>query len=408
MHIVVMKLIEVLTRAGFVVGVSYTLPLAMAGQFGIIVTLIGLFAFGIGYERHLDIQRRTAGAGPELLDRTLSAAVPLYGFNFLVLAPIFVLVVVEFSGIGAGSVLLCVVILVCELISNQIYQISIIDHRYICLMAIVCAKNISIIIFIAIQIIFDINKINLDYVIMVWALTSVIYVASALVLWVLFKRRVEYSDSRGLFYKLRDQYLASFVHFKIGLLGILSLQFDRIVVGGLLSMHDVGIYFRNVLIISFVYQLFNVASFNRVLPRVFAYAKSHSKAEARNLLLKEFLKIFALATIVFLTVWAVDVLTQHNFSSGYGIVVPLVAILLLGSLFRIAADFSGLILHSRMRESTVLRQQLIAFSMGWALLIVLTWRFGIYGTATAGLVTSTLYFLLNARAVRLLPERPVS
>ena len=60
MLLVVLKFVEVFARAGFIVGTSYSLGLADAGRFGLLATLVGLFAFAFNWERHVDIQRRHA------------------------------------------------------------------------------------------------------------------------------------------------------------------------------------------------------------------------------------------------------------------------------------------------------------------------------------------------------------
>jgi hypothetical protein len=68
MLLVAIKFIEVFTRAAFVVGAIYTLSLADAGRFGIVVTMVTLFAFAFNGERHLDLQRRHVDSEAAVFD----------------------------------------------------------------------------------------------------------------------------------------------------------------------------------------------------------------------------------------------------------------------------------------------------------------------------------------------------
>ena len=93
MYLVAIKFLEVLSRALFVVGTSYSLSLGGAGQFGITATWIGLFAFAFNWERQVDIQRRHAGDSDAVFDRAVKVALPFWGFNQVIMMPLFLLVV---------------------------------------------------------------------------------------------------------------------------------------------------------------------------------------------------------------------------------------------------------------------------------------------------------------------------
>ena len=54
-------------------GATY-LEIAQAGQFGLLATLVGLFAFAFNFERHIDIQRRAAGEPHAVFARSVVQA----------------------------------------------------------------------------------------------------------------------------------------------------------------------------------------------------------------------------------------------------------------------------------------------------------------------------------------------
>jgi hypothetical protein len=129
MYLVLIKFVEVFTRAAFVVGTSYSLSLAGGGQFGIAVTLIGLFAFAFNWERQVDIQRRFVNASPAVFDRAIVSAVQFWGFNQLVLMPVFLLTCHLMAGLSTWQLLLAAVIVSGEHVANQTYQMALISRR---------------------------------------------------------------------------------------------------------------------------------------------------------------------------------------------------------------------------------------------------------------------------------------
>lgn len=397
MFLVIAKLIEVLARAGFTVGATFMLPLEQAGQFGIIATLANLFAFAIGWERYIDLQRRLVDSPPAVFDAAVRHAFRLWAANAVWLLPPFVLLTGWWTGIDTWSLLLCVIIVVGEHIANQVYNLAVVERRYHGLVAWVAARNLLLLGVIAAAL-FDPALARLDYILTAWA---IIAGGSTLIIGALWAARLHRGGelppevATGVVAQGR----ASLTHFGMGLLGVLMLQLDRLTVGGLLPLDQVGVYFRHVLLVSFAYQFFNIASYNRKVPLVFARARTHDVADAQAIVRRELIKVFAVVLAGFGVVWLADQLTAGIYAARFSVRLDLAALLLAGALVRIAADFNALILNSRMRERWVLRQQLIAFGTGAILLIGLTFMFDMWGTAIAAGLTSVTYLLLNLRAV---------
>jgi len=399
MFLIVAKMTEVLARACFTVAAAFMLALSQAGQFGIISTLIGLFAFAIGWERYIDLQRRLVGVEHHVFDRAVLHAFRLWGFNYLVMVPIFMLLTAAWTGIGVGQLALCVVILISEHVSNQIYNLSVVQPRYHRLVGFVALRNLILVPLVAYPILFDHRYATLDYVLVCWAAVAGVSTLVIALLWVRLMHRDEVQGEMPVATRIFAQHRASLTHFTIGLLGVASLQIDRLAVGSLLPLHEVGIYFRHVLLVSFAYQLFNIASYNRKVPVIFGNARTQSIKAAQRILRFEQFKVWGVVIAGFLGLWALDAATRGALTARFSVRLDLVALLVAGALIRIAADYCALILNSRMRETWVLRRQIGSFAVGSILLIGLTVQFGMFGTAAAIITTSCLYYVLNRSAV---------
>jgi O-antigen/teichoic acid export membrane protein len=399
MYLVSIKLIEVLARALFTVGVTFALPLASAGQFGILVTLIGLFAFGFGWERHIDLQRTMVGTPDAEFDRAVIEAFWLYIFNYLVMLPIFCVLAMDWAEISVDVLILAVIVVISEHISNQLYNITLVQPRYYRPITVVAVKNILIVGTIAISILIRPDLLSLHWVMLVWSLLSAAGTLVIAALWIGIASRDGPSKSGSLLHRIFSQHRISLTHFLIGLLGILMLQFDRIAVGSLLDLEETGIYFRNILLVSFAYQFFNIASYNRILPRIFAESKTHAVSHVLKIAYREIAKvsvvvIAALGALVF-----VNALVSGFLATRFNIDIALITMLLAAALIRVSADFHGLIINAKMREKILLRCQIVTFGIGASLLLLLTYQFGMFGTATASIASSSTYLILTRLAL---------
>jgi len=394
------KLVDVAARAGFVLTATYGLAIAQAGQFGLIATLVGLFAFAFNFERHIDIQRRSAGQPHPVFDRHVTEALKFFAFNWAIMVPLFVLAVGLWTHVGWPILLLAVVVVVAEHLSNQAYQYALINARYYPMLVIVAAKNCLLVAVVLYHALFARDGFDVAFVMEVWAVGAAL---CALGLGVLFWRMREPAPRAEPFAFGRDilgQHRASMTHFLIGLIAILILQFDRLAVGGLMSFEQTGQYFRHTLLVSFAYQVFNIASYNRITPAIFEEARSHGVPHLRRRVLREYLKTLAGVPMLMLLAWGADRLTGGVWTERFHLSLMLMGLLLFGFMLRAAADFHALILNARHDERQILRSQGIAFIFGGALLVFLTWRFGVYGAAFATISTSALYLLLVSRAIR--------
>lgn len=400
LFLVGVKLVDVGTRAAFILTATYGLEISQAGRFGLIATLVGLFAFAFNFERHIDIQRRSAGEDHGVFDRYVVQALKFFAFNWAIMVPLFVLAVALWTHASWLVIGLAVVVVLGEHLSNQAYQYALINHRYYPMLVVVAAKNSVLALMVLYHAVFARDGFDLMFVMELWAIGAVMCTTALLILFA----RLNAAAARTAPFSFRTdiigQHKASLTHFLIGLIAILILQFDRLAVGGLMSFEDTGQYFRHTLLVSFAYQAFNIASFNRITPAIFAEAKTQGIPHLRRRVLREYLKTVVGVPLLLLGAWGADVLTGHIWSERFHLSLILMGVLLVGFMLRAAADFHALILNARHDERHILRSQGAAFAVGAVLLVVLTWRFGVYGAAFATIATSALYLVLVSRAVR--------
>lgn len=400
LFLVGVKLVDVGTRAAFILTATYGLQIAQAGRFGLIATLVGLFAFAFNFERHIDIQRRSAGEDHGVFDRYVVQALKFFAFNWAVMVPLFVLAIALWTQPGWLVIGLAVVVVLGEHLSNQAYQYALINHRYYPMLVVVAAKNSVLALMVLYHAIFARDGFDLMFVMEIWAIGAVMCTTALLVLFARLNAAAARTEPFRFNVDILGQHRASLTHFLIGLIAILILQFDRLAVGGLMSFEQTGQYFRHTLLVSFAYQAFNIASFNRITPAIFTEAKTQDIPHLRRRVLREYLKTVVGVPLLLLMAWGADVMTGHVWSERFHLSLALMGVLLIGFMLRAAADFHALILNARHDERHILISQGVAFAVGAVLLVALTWRFGVYGAAFATIATSALYLVLVSRAVR--------
>lgn len=394
-YLVFVKLIDVAARAGIVLTATYGLRVDQAGQFGLIATLVGLFAFAFNFERQIDIQRRAAGEADAVMDRHVTQALKFFAFNWVLMIPLFVLAVLFWTHAPWTILLMAVVVVVGEHLSNQVYQYALINHRYAPMLVVVALKNAFLALMILGAAVFMRPVFDLGYVMMVWTIGAALCTAALAFMFVRVRKAAPKTTRFDLGADIIGQHKASMTHFLIGLIAILVLQFDRLAVGGLLTLDQTGLYFRHALLVSLAYQMFNIASFNRITPKVFAAAKTEPTQSLARRVLKEYRLTLIATPLLLAALWLADRLTQGEWSARFQVDLALVAVMLLGFVLRGAADFAALIMNAKHLERWVLHRQAIAFATGGALLIGLTHVYGLWGAAWAMVATSGLYAILN-------------
>ncbi|RZJ20514.1 MAG: hypothetical protein EON85_15885, partial [Brevundimonas sp.] len=182
LFLVGVKLVDVGARAAFILTATYGLELSQAGRFGLIATLVGLFAFAFNFERHIDIQRRSAGEEHGVFDRHVVQALKFFAFNWVVMIPLFVLAVLLWTQASWMILGLAVVVVVAEHLSNQAYQYALINHRYYPMLVVVAAKNSLLAGVILYRALFARDGFDLTFVMELWTVGAVLCTAGLAVM----------------------------------------------------------------------------------------------------------------------------------------------------------------------------------------------------------------------------------
>lgn len=393
-----LKMGDIAARSGFVLAATFALPIDQAGQFAIIATIINLFALAFGFERHIDVQRRTAAASHLVFDTAITDAIRFYGLNYLLMAPFLIVAVLFWGKVGLQLASLALLIAIGEQLSNHIYNYALIAARYTVLMAVVLVKNLALVLIILWLALVG-GGLGLVATIGLWALATALSIIAMAVVWLRFRLSPE-PGTEPARNGVMVQYRASLTHFVIGIVAVLVIQYDRLAVGALMSLSEVGVYLRHMLLVSLAYQAFTILSFGRTMPRVFADAVTGTNGHLRAIVRAEYWKTLIGTPALFAIAWAANEVTGGVYSRMFHLQLPLMGVLLLGFMLRAAADLQGCILNARMLERVVLRNQLVAFAIGAAALALLVWWFGLAGAAAASVITSAIYFIANREAVR--------
>ncbi|PWR04547.1 hypothetical protein DKT77_00845 [Meridianimarinicoccus roseus] len=405
MFVVLFKFLEVGSRAVFVVFTIYTLDVAQAGQFGLLVTLQGLASFAIGYERHLDLLRGMAGRPAAEFDRGVAGSLLLFGVNYLLVLPVFVAALALMVEASPAVITMCLVIATAEQLMNLAYHMAMVEPRYRPMLTVTVVKNTCIAGGVLLVALFW-PELTLTKVIALWAAGSLAGLAVIARIWL--RLRVctpSQEPSPGLLGELAPQYRASRTHFLLGLTAVLTLQADRLLVGGLLSLEQAGVFFRHVMLVSMLYQVFNIAFYNRIMPKVFVQGRDGSPAQLARIVRREYLNVLVFwglaATCGAALLWATGGALEQRYHLEQSFFLGLLGV----SAIRARADLNGLVFNALHREGFVFRAQILSFAIGFPFMVGLTIWFGIPGLiAATGLGASAYLLLTRIRLARLMTE----
>lgn len=394
--LVAAKLVETASRGVFVVAGTYLLPLEDAGRFGVMVTLLGLFAFLAGFERQIDLQRRLVGEDAAAVHAHFSNALRLYLINHLFFAPLLVLCARALCGLDVVSAAGLIVIVIAEQLANQTYQVALLSAKYRYLILMAAAKNVALLIFLVHA---WVNRTGVQFqsVVEAWLLVSLVFIMLTALFW--WRAGSPAKAAVGDF-PLRKQYEASAFHFLIGLVAILSLQSDRLLVATLLTPDQVGTFYRNVVLISVGYIVFNVAFVARLMPRVFLRAKSEPPSALMKPLWNEWKQVAVFAVVATALMFAAPYIYSPLDPARLDVHANLFLWLLMAFILRAAADLAGIVLNARHMETSLLKNQAAALVVGLAATAGLAYGFGPPGAAVGSVVLAAVYLLLNFRTLK--------
>lgn len=400
MLIAATKLADIAARSLFVLLVLYALPVRSTGQFGLALTLIGFFTFLAGFERYADLQRRMIGTSGVQTDRLILSTLRFYALNHLMWLPVLLALLVLWVQLPLSVALLCGVIAVGEHLSNEVYRIALIAPRHRPVLFAVLAKNVVTLAVIAALLWSRPSAFDIDGVLTAWAATSFVGLLAIAIGFTRTWAFDSFADAGGAGLRRRAQYRASRTHFLIGLVALGALQADRLVAGALLTLEQSGLYFRHIFLASFAYQVFNVASYNRVAPRVYEQAHARRPAQAKAVIRRELKRLVPAAALLVALFYAISHSGLGHLKALQSINPDYLALLTLGFLVRAFADFNALLLNAVYSERDVFISQLAALALAVGFNIVLTHLYGMDGTVATLVIGSAAYYLISRARTR--------
>lgn len=404
MLIALIKLADIGARSLFVLLCLYALPIRSTGQFGLALTLLGFFTFASGFERYGDLQRRMVGSDEAQADRLIISTLRFYAVNYTMCIPVLLALLLLWVQLPPWLALMCVVVGVGEHLSNEVYRIALIAPRHRPLLFAVLGKNVGMLAIVAAVLWQRPALFSLDMLLATWALLSMAGIGAIAVAFTRTWAFASFAEASGAGLRQRPQYLASRTHFLIGLVAVLFLQADRLVAGALLSLEQSGVYFRHIFLASFAYQVFNVASYNRIAQQVYKHTHAHQTALARAVIGREVKRLVPAAVLVAGAFYVLASPLFDGVAATRAINPNFLAVLTLGYLVRAFADFNALLLNGVYAERDVFTSQLTAMGIAVVTNLVLTHLFGIAGTVATVVLGAAAYLIASSFSIRKNPS----
>ena len=404
MLIALTKLADIAARSLFVLLCLYALPIRSTGQFGLALTLLGFFTLVSGFERYADLQRRMVGTDEVQTDRLIISTLRFYAVNYMLCVPVLLALLLLWVQLPPWLALMCVVVGVGEHLSNEVYRIALIAPRHRPVLFAVLAKNLALLVIVATVLWQRPALFSLGMLLATWALLSLAGISVIALAFVRTWAFTSFAQATGAGLRQRPQYMASRTHFLIGLVAVTCLQADRLVAGALLTLEQSGVYFRHIFLASFAYQVFNVASYNRIAPQVYLHTHAHQPTLARAVIRRELKWLVPSAALVAGTFYWLGSPLFDGVAAARAINPNFLAVLTLGYLVRAFADFNALLLNGVYAERDVFTSQLAALGFAVVMNLVLTHLFGIVGTVATLVIGAAAYFIASSISTRKNPS----
>ena len=152
--------------------VLYSLPDRQAGQFGLILTLIGFFSFLVGFERYCDLQRVMVGKKENALNAFMLTTLHFFSVNYLLWLPILAILLFTWVKLPLISVLLCLGIAITEHLSNEGYRVVVVTNKYRMLLVASMFKNMLLVACLVFFKMMDALNCGLREWLLLWAISS--------------------------------------------------------------------------------------------------------------------------------------------------------------------------------------------------------------------------------------------
>lgn len=371
----------------------YFLPLDKAGKFGSITLFLNLFSVIAGFESHICLQREIVNKSKLEVQILLKSAINFFSTNYLIIIPFLIFFLYK-VGLNSGLLIFaCIIIAISEHLCNAVYNISLVNEDYINSIPLMIYKNIILIVSAVVLFFFQIDN-SLYFILDLWAILSLgllfLFFNNLISEQREFKLKFFVNTLNPIIYLYKNTY----INFLIGTVAVLSLQFDRFIVSLRMTESEAGIYFRHVSLIAILYQLFNIVSYNRIVPKVFSASQQNDSSVLRKIIFKEYRYIFLLTLLGAVLLFISYTFLFSIYFEKFRIDIFIILILLVNFVIRANADFLTLIYNAFRFESRILSFQIVSLIFGISLMSILIPVYKINGVLFSIVFATTLYTLL--------------
>ena len=392
MKTAIAKIADIGARSLFVLILMYSLPVQLAGQVGITLTLMGSFSFLIGFERYLDVQRRVVDKTQIIISTEISSSLYFYIFNCILYLPILGFLLYFWAKLPFLWALLCLIITISEQLAHECYRIALVRKEFVSLIALGMAKNFLLLFFVCFKITRNLNQIIFEEVLLAWSILSLSFL---MIGYVFFKKITKQYLQKGKLLSIKEQYYRSATHFKIGLVSFLASQSEKLFAGLLLTAFESGIYFRHMYLAISIYQLLGILSYNRTLSKIYTHYQNSNFSAAKKIILKERVRYLLISILIFV----VAIKSKHHLTEilpSLDSINPYFLMpLLIGFTIRGIADFEIIKLNALKLEKKIFFGMLAIVIISNLILLVLTYNYRLAGLLISSITSAIIYFLIH-------------
>lgn len=389
------KLADVASRLLFLLSTLLLLDQRSAGQFGLLNTLVALFALFVGFERWGVLWRKLANSGSEESGALIASTLRFFQFNYLVWTLVFMAAAYFWIDLTWFEVGLGLCIAICEQLSVGAYWLATVQGRYRGLILITALKNAGMLGVLGVLILGFSYNLTITTALQIWAIAGIV---SVLVFSMMRSGKHAFllRPTRNHFLEITAQYRESRAHFLMGVAAFSSGQIDRIIVGTALGLAMTGIYFKNILLAASVYSAMTILLHNRAVPRIYSEVGKKQYDTALEIARRDSIKAaFAYATLAV----SISVGGQQDFIAfylkTYSISSSYLVGLLVAFLLRTLSDYNCTLLNAASQENWVLVIHASSIPVSALLIFLMARSFGIGGAVVAMMTGCAIQFIIS-------------
>lgn len=393
MPLEILKFLDTAARSLFVLVVLYLLPIKDSAKFGMIVTLVGFYTFICGFEYYKEFQRSIASQSEDDRHGYLDEVLKFFIVNNVICSAVLAIVLSYWVGLMKEEMLYVLAIAFSEHLSVEAYRLSLFVPRLKGCLWVVVIKNCLLVLAVAYSVLLGHNKYELISILQLWGLLSSFGLLVMVFVFFRYLRFQPINQPIAPLLHFSNFYAPSMLNFWIGIVAVASLQLDRVVVSSLVSIESAGVYFRNIFVAAFFYQMAGVLSHGRVMNRLCLSMQSGRINKARLVIRAELKRLVLWCAITVPLLIVMSHFFQASIPRLASLDLTLVFGLLVAYALRLGGDYVQICLTATRHENIVLWTQCAAIIVAFIFNIFLIPHFDLFGAVGAFCIGAAVYVI---------------